>query len=96
MKADLVGEYAVRKLVESFIRMRGPDPEADAADAASAAADPNVQYVPKGLRVQNIRTKKDLYDYFSKDFSQIFFTPLTYIQEQMIVVGPTRFRSVHT
>mmetsp|Transcript_5847 Transcript_5847/g.9390 ORF Transcript_5847/g.9390 Transcript_5847/m.9390 type:complete len:156 (-) Transcript_5847:999-1466(-) len=43
-----------------------------------------------------INNKQNLYDYFVKHFSKIFFTKGQYVQEQMKVVGPIRLRTVHT
>lgn len=43
-----------------------------------------------------ISNKQDLYKYLTEDFSEIFFTKNYYVQQQMRIVGPVRFRSLHT
>jgi len=43
-----------------------------------------------------ISNKQQLKEYLYKDFSKVMFTSNKYLQEKLMVVGPTRFRAIHT
>ena len=43
-----------------------------------------------------VSNKQQLKEYLYKDFSKVMFTPNKYLQEKLLVVGPTRFRAIHT
>lgn len=49
-----------------------------------------------GLIAAKIINKQHLYEYLTKDFSTLFFTKNLFVQEEMVVVGPVRMRTIHT
>lgn len=51
---------------------------------------------PFELQQAVINNKQDLYNYLVDDFGKLFFTEKKYVQEQLKIVGPVRFRTIHT
>ena len=78
MKDNYKEEYALRKIVESFLFMKAV-PEVDFINDENLSESEIAEAIKSDQigRVR-IRNKRDLYDYLIEDFSQVFFTPQKY------------------
>ena len=91
IKNDYIEEYQFRKVVESFFKMQLLTQETllnGEVDLRSKDFDTFQEVI--------ISNKQDLYDYYINDFSKLFFTPELYVQQQLNIIGPVRFRTIHT